>query len=75
MQKYLDNAKHGVVLFALGTNIRADSIGKNEINALVEAFSKLKQNVLWKYESEIPKLPKNIMIKNWLPQNDILGEF
>ena len=32
-------------------------------------------NFLWKFESDtLPsELPKNVMVKAWLPQNDLLG--
>ena len=32
-------------------------------------------NFLWKFESDtLPiDLPKNVMVKAWLPQNDLLG--
>ena len=39
-----------------------------------EVFSKLPYKVLWKYEDETVKgLPKNVMIKKWMPQQDVLG--
>ena len=42
--------------------------------ALVNAFSKLKQRVIWKWETEtMPDLPKNVKLAKWLPQQDILG--
>lgn len=39
-----------------------------------DTFKKLKQRVLWKFEDEsLPGVPSNVMIKKWLPQNDILA--
>jgi hypothetical protein len=44
-------------------------------NAFLEVFSKLKQKVLWKWETDtLPGQPKNVMLGKWLPQSDILGE-
>ena len=41
---------------------------------LVNAFSKLKQRVIWKWETEtMPDLPPNVKLGKWLPQQDILG--
>jgi glucuronosyltransferase len=38
-------------------------------------FSKLKQKVLWKWETEdMEGKPANVMLKKWLPQQDVLGE-
>lgn len=40
----------------------------------LETFRKLKQNVLWKFEDEsLNDIPKNVMIRKWLPQTDILA--
>lgn len=44
--------------------------------AFVEALGELPQRVLWKYESEIlGELPKNVMIRKWFPQRDIIGKY
>ncbi|KAJ8951901.1 hypothetical protein NQ318_019880 [Aromia moschata] len=69
----MDNATNGVVLFALGTNIRSDNLDVRVRKALLDAFAKLKFTVLWKFESELENVPKNVIIRKWLPQNDILG--
>jgi glucuronosyltransferase len=42
-------------------------------NALLKAFRELSQIVIWKYDGEINDLPKNVILKKWIPQNDILG--
>jgi len=40
----------------------------------LNVFSKLKQRVIWKFESEtIPDLPPNVMLSKWVPQQDLLG--
>ncbi|XP_050537237.1 UDP-glycosyltransferase UGT4-like [Daktulosphaira vitifoliae] len=40
----------------------------------VNVFHKLKQKVLWKWNTETPfNLSKNVMISDWFPQTDILG--
>lgn len=47
---------------------------KEKLHAFIEVFRGLKQKVLWKYEDEsIPNLPANVMIRKWLPQNDVLA--
>lgn len=41
----------------------------------MSVFSKLKQRVIVKWDTEeINYKPKNVLIKKWLPQDDILGE-
>jgi hypothetical protein len=40
----------------------------------LNVFSRLKQRVIWKWETEeMEGLPPNVMLKKWLPQQDILG--
>jgi len=40
----------------------------------LKVFSKLKQKVLWKWESEfMDDLPDNVKLIKWAPQQDILG--
>ena len=40
----------------------------------LKAFQQLPYKILWKYEDESFKgLPDNVMIKKWMPQQDILG--
>ena len=42
--------------------------------AFVEAFSRLPQRVLWKYEGELEGLSDNVKTSSWLPQQDVLGK-
>ena len=44
-------------------------------NMFMEAFSKLDQRILWKFEADLKDISKNVMISKWLPQQDILGEY
>lgn len=47
---------------------------KERLNAFIETFRLLKQKVLWKFENEtLPNMPSNVMIRKWLPQNDVLA--
>ncbi|XP_045474742.1 UDP-glycosyltransferase UGT5-like [Harmonia axyridis] len=74
LQKVLDNAKDGVVYFSMGSNIRGADMPKEKLEIFLRVFSSLKQTVLWKWEDEdLPGKPKNVVIRKWLPQNDILA--
>lgn len=73
LQKFLDNAKDGVVLFSMGSNLQGTDWDENQREAFVKAFGKLKQKVIWKYEAELPNKPKNVKTMKWLPQRDILA--
>lgn len=74
LQKFLDNAKDGVILFTMGSIIQGTDWEESQREAFVRAFSRLKQKVIWKYENEIlPNKPDNVKTLKWLPQRDILA--
>lgn len=72
-----DNAKNGLVFFSLGTNMRSDTLGSERIVKIIKAFARLPQyTFFWKFETKelLPiDLPKNVHIRSWMPQNDILA--
>ncbi|XP_015369013.1 PREDICTED: UDP-glucuronosyltransferase 2C1-like isoform X2 [Diuraphis noxia] len=70
----LDSAKHGVIYFSLGSVVKSSKMPREIVSFLLSELAKLKQMVLWKWEDDqLPDLPKNVMVKKWFPQNDILG--
>lgn len=76
MEDFIKKGKKGAVIMSLGTNIRSDELGKEKIEMVLEAFRQFPDyNFLWKFESsdKISKLPPNVKISTWLPQNDILA--
>ena len=47
---------------------------QEKIDVFLHAFSKVKQRVIWKWESDdLPGKPENVLIEKWLPQDDILA--
>ena len=75
LQKYLDDAPDGVIYFCMGSNLQSTLMPESKRNAFLGVFSKLKQRVLWKWESDtLPGQPSNVKLAKWLPQSDILGE-
>jgi len=74
LKTILDSAEHGVIYFSLGSVVKSSKMPRETVSLLLSALSKLKQTVLWKWEDDqLPNLPKNVMVKKWFPQNDILG--
>ena len=70
----MDDAHHGVVVMSIGTNLNCRTFDKYKLKNIVEALSILKQRVIWKFEGvKGISMPNNVMIRNWLPQSDILG--
>lgn len=69
----MDDAPDGVVLFSLGSNIKSSMMAPEKIRQILEAFSKLKQKILWKFEAKNLPLPHNVRVSDWLPQSDLLA--
>lgn len=76
LQKFLDSASDGVIYFSMGSVLQSSDLPDYKRDALLEAFSELKQHVLWKWETDaLPALPGNVRVGKWFPQTDILGNF
>ncbi|XP_013109266.2 UDP-glycosyltransferase UGT5 [Stomoxys calcitrans] len=74
IQEFLDNAEEGAIFFSLGSNIKSSDMPYEKMRIFLDVFGAMKQRVIWKFENDtIPDLPKNILIRNWLPQSDILA--
>lgn len=74
IQKFIDDSKHGVVYFCLGSMLRGASLKNETMKAFIDVFAKLPQRVLWKWEDDtMPDKPDNIKLIKWAPQQDILG--
>uniref|UniRef100_A0A1B0CVV0 UDP-glucuronosyltransferase n=1 Tax=Lutzomyia longipalpis TaxID=7200 RepID=A0A1B0CVV0_LUTLO len=76
LQEILDSAKDGVILFSLGTNVKSAMLGDARQTEILEAFRSLPQYIfIWKFEVEsLPvELPKNVHIRKWVPQSDLLA--
>lgn len=74
LKTLLDGSKHGVIYFSMGSNLKSANMTKFQKDTLINVFSRLKQDVLWKFEDDsLKNLPKNLHIRKWLPQQDILA--
>ncbi|KAG5667808.1 hypothetical protein PVAND_015777 [Polypedilum vanderplanki] len=73
IQKILNNAKHGVLYVSWGSIISPTGMPEDKKQNIVNAFKKLPQTILWKWENDsVTATAKNIHIRNWFPQTDIL---
>ncbi|KAL7028606.1 hypothetical protein ACKWTF_005919 [Chironomus riparius] len=76
LDEFLNNGKKGSVLMSMGSNFKSEYMEESTISSIVEAFRQLPEyNFIWKFENtdKIKELPKNLMIRPWLSQNDILA--
>lgn len=65
-----------MILFSFGGNIQSADMTIEKVNMFYNVFAKLKQKIIWKWESsEIPLgKPDNVHMVKWLPQVDILAQ-
>jgi glucuronosyltransferase len=59
----------------MGSVLQGSLLPESVKNAFLQAFAKLEQRVLWKFETDsLPGQPSNVKLCKWLPQSDILGK-
>ncbi|XP_029708692.2 UDP-glycosyltransferase UGT5-like [Aedes albopictus] len=74
LQQFMDEAEHGVIYFSLGAYLQSSLMPMEKRSIILSVFAKLKQRVIWKFESEdLTDVPDNVLIRKWAPQNDILA--
>ena len=73
LKTFVEEAEHGVVFISFGSVIMPSMMPESKRQALVSVFSKLKQRVIWKWDTEMPDAPPNVLISSWLPQTSLLA--
>ena len=75
LRKFLDEAgEEGVIYVSFGSVLKASVMSDEKRKILLNVFGKLKQRVLWKWETDhMEDKPPNVMLHKWLPQQDVLG--
>lgn len=56
--------------------MKSKDLGDARIKHILKAFANFPEyTFLWKFESDkLPmELPNNVLIRKWIPQNDVLG--
>jgi len=73
--EYLNNTRSdGFIYFSMGSALKGVDMPERHRKIFLNTFAKLKQKVLWKWETEqMDDLPKNVKLSKWLPQQDVLG--
>ncbi|ENN79807.1 UDP-glycosyltransferase UGT4 [Dendroctonus ponderosae] len=75
LEEFLANLQNDVIYFSLGTNVNPTSISKMQLAKIYKVLGELPYTVLFKHQLEnLPEdLPKNFYVKEWFPQQDVLG--
>ncbi|XP_017046356.1 UDP-glucosyltransferase 2-like [Drosophila ficusphila] len=73
LQRFMDEAEHGVIYFSMGLDILVQFLPENMQQPLMQSFSQLKQRVVWKNELfNMPNKSENIYAIKKAPQRHIL---
>ncbi|KAL3266719.1 hypothetical protein HHI36_010880 [Cryptolaemus montrouzieri] len=73
-KSYLDSAEDGAILFSLGSNVLISNIDESKLKGIFKVLGEMApMKVIFKSELEHDNIPKNIMVRKWLPQAEILG--
>ncbi|XP_028044396.1 UDP-glucuronosyltransferase 2B15-like isoform X1 [Rhopalosiphum maidis] len=70
--EFIEDAPHGVIYFTFGSIISMSSLPETVQRVFRDALAQVPQKVLWKYEGDMKDIPKNVIIRKWFPQRDIL---
>ncbi|XP_050682425.1 UDP-glycosyltransferase UGT5-like isoform X5 [Leptidea sinapis] len=73
IKKIMDDAKHGVIYFSMGSNLKSRDFPEELKKKLLKFLGGLNQTVIWKFEEELPNRPSNVHIVSWAPQQSILA--
>jgi glucuronosyltransferase len=74
IQKFMDDAKEGVIYFSTGSIIDSSRLPQSIKTTILKVFGSLKQKVLMKMNPEnITELPSNILVKQFVPQSDVIA--
>lgn len=75
VKAFLDNSINGAIYFSMGTNVDFRKMGDKAVKEVLEVFSKLKENIVWKFADEnLPGKTKNVLIRKWMQQRAILSK-
>lgn len=76
IKQFLDDASEGALLFSWGSMVKASTLPKEKLQAVLKVIGNIPRKVIWKWEmDDLPGKPKNVMIKKWLPQFDVMSEY
>ena len=73
LASFVDSAEHGVIFVSFGSVVKASKMPEAKRKAMLAVFSRLKQRVIWKWETAMEDAPSNVMVSSWLPQTSLLA--
>lgn len=74
LQKFLDEATNGVIVWTFGSNVPIAKIDPEKLDIMLKVLGKQKERVILRWEGDENKLPANFLGKKWLAQDSVLGK-
>ncbi|XP_017083962.2 uncharacterized protein LOC108116535 [Drosophila eugracilis] len=73
LQRFMDEAEHGVIYFSMGLDIMVQFLPENMQLPLMQSFAQLKQRIVWKNEFfNMPNKSENVYAIEKAPQRKVL---
>lgn len=65
----------GFIVFGVGSIIHMDEMPRPMLDVFIRVFSQLRQRIVWQWRgvNKPGNLSDNILLVDWLPQQDLLG--
>ena len=73
LKEFMDSNPEGVVLVSFGSTLSASQMTQEQQLIFRESFEELGVPIIWKWDGVLAGMPKNVFVKQWLPQNDLLA--
>jgi glucuronosyltransferase len=70
-----ESGSAGFIVFGVGSIIPMDEMPRQMLDVFIRVFSRLPQRVVWQWRgiNKPANLSDNILLVDWLPQQDLLG--
>ena len=74
LKNFIESSKNSVVLVSLGTVTDSKYVPEKWKSEFIEFFKENPEiNFVWKFEDESLQIPKNVLMKKWIPQISVLN--
>uniref|UniRef100_A0A336L5U5 UDP-glucuronosyltransferase n=1 Tax=Culicoides sonorensis TaxID=179676 RepID=A0A336L5U5_CULSO len=74
IKKFMDEADYGVILFAMGSNLKPSLMHNSTKEAILSGLASLPQKIILKWDDPHVQVdPNKFLVKTWVPQNLILN--
>ena len=74
LKQFMDSHPKGVVYVSFGSALTPSSMTDSQKRVFRESFKELNLPTIWKWDDDdLSEIPQNVMVRKWLPQNDLLA--